>query len=177
MSKFSGKCDVYDCLVEMKKYTLDELKNNVTIRVGSEKEPLIFNSMADLIPYYPYMISLEFSDNKSRKSNIIISSKSWVDKEEEDILIFYKEQLLKFYNRNKRKGMNLREEDIMRKLSLCIDKDAPLEMCKRMIREDGDFDIDGIHLKSHEYYRELLVEEMVKNGIDPRIYGYDRFVK
>ena len=34
---------------------------------------------------------------------------------------------------------------------------------------------DGLHLSIYDFYRKELVEEMVKNGLNPADYGYERF--
>lgn len=36
---------------------------------------------------------------------------------------------------------------------------------------------EGLHLSMYERYRNELVQEMLKNGLDPVDYGYGRFVK
>ena len=77
MSKFSGKCDFFD---HIEIFGLDNvLKSN--IYVGLDEEPLILKSMKDCIPYYPYVIGASFTTNGI--GTIRLSSKSWVDIEEE----------------------------------------------------------------------------------------------
>ena len=61
MSKYSGRCDVYDVFVMIRKYTDEELKNNVKVYVGDSETPLELNTQKDLIPYYPHLISCSSS--------------------------------------------------------------------------------------------------------------------
>ena len=76
MSRFSGKCDFYDCLASH--YTLEEIQNNVEIFVGKNDKPLKIEKVTDLIPYYPYLISLGAYDNVDRKATVHLTSKSLI---------------------------------------------------------------------------------------------------
>lgn len=52
------------------------------------------------------------------------------------------------------------------------------ELANRVKEKGRKATIDGIHLKMHERYRQLLVDEMLKHGLDPCKYGdYKRFIK
>lgn len=81
MSKFSGTCDLKDVIDICGGF---EAFNGIKIYIGDIKHPLKYNTLKDLIPYYPY--SIESSGiNKTDKENsrIILSEKSWIDMEEE----------------------------------------------------------------------------------------------
>ena len=60
-----------------------------------------YESMDDLIPYYPYIIIMSFCDNNdSDNSTIVLSAESWVDIEESryghwNMHDYYREQLKK----------------------------------------------------------------------------------
>lgn len=179
MSIFSGKCDVYDTLVGIHEYTDEELKNNVDIYIGNVRTPLRIESKKDLIPYYPHLISVGSFDNEKRKSTIFITSKSHVDYEEEDILNWRLKDLLRIYNRCKRKKIEFNTDEAVKKITWNgWNEEAYKELAKRVKEYGKKATIDGIHLRMHERYRQELVGTMIKNGLDPSFYGdYERFVK
>lgn len=176
LSKFSGKCDVYDTLISIHQYTNEELKNNVKIYVGGGKEPLQINSEKDLIPYYPYIVASASFNNPERKSIIQLSKESWVDTEERDSLQFKLSQVLKVYNRYQRKK-EFFDKDVALDI-IChtgFNRDICEEIVERVAKYGKKANIDGLHLMVHEIYRRELVEVMLNNGLNPADYGYERF--
>lgn len=176
MSMFSGKCDCYDTLVAIHNYTEDELKNKVDIYVGNSTEPLHIESYKDLIPYYPYLVSSGvFSKDKFV---VHLTSESFVDEEERESLEFRLKELIKIYNRCKRKKTEFNVEDTVKEV--CFgdwNRDVICELAKRVKENGKKATIDGLHLKIHELFRKTLVDEMLNNGIDPCEYGYGRFME
>lgn len=57
LSRYSGKCDLYDSLITIHGFTEEEIKTNVNIYVGANKDPLHIESIKDVIPYYPHLVS------------------------------------------------------------------------------------------------------------------------
>lgn len=94
MSKFSGKCDFYD---EIEICGLDHVLN-CEVYVGDSVEPLHLTCREDCIPYYPYVVITAAHDNVKKRGYIRLTSKSWIDIEEEryghhEAYDFYREQL------------------------------------------------------------------------------------
>lgn len=177
MSVYSGRCDIYDTLVEIHQYTDEELKNNVKIYVGNSQEPLHIENRKDLIPYYPYLISSAYFDNVERKSTIYLTSKSSIDIEEQDILETHLKHLLRIYNRCKRKKIEFDIDEAVKEVTFNGWNEEVYRKLAIRVKEKGKkATIDGIHLKMHERHREELVEEMIRNGLDPCNYGYQRFL-
>lgn len=77
MSRFSGKCDFCD---EIEIYGLDKILQS-EIYVGDSDEPLKLTCLADCIPYYPYVVVV--ASHNADRSIIRLTSKSWVDIEED----------------------------------------------------------------------------------------------
>lgn len=177
ISRYSGKCDFKDTL-EIHGYTLEELQNNVKIYVGNSEEQLHIEKMEDVIPYYPYIIGSAWFNNVERKAVIHLSSKSHVDSDEREFLEIELKNILKIYNRCKRKKIEFDVEDAVKKLTWNgWNEEVYRELANRVKRYGKKATIDGIHLRMHEYYRKLLVEEMLKHGLNPCYYGdYERFV-
>lgn len=176
MSMFSGKCDCYDSLVAIHNYTEEDLKNKVEIYISESTEPLHIKSYKDLIPYYPYLIgSAIFS---KEKSVVHLSLESFVDREERESLNFRLSELIKIYNRCKRKKVDFNIDDAINEV--CYgnwNRDVIAELAKRVEEKGKKATIDGLHLKMYELYRKTLVEEMLKNDINPKEYGYERFME
>lgn len=117
MSCYSGKCDLADT-IEIHDYTLEELQNNVTIYVGYDNpEPMHIEKMEDLIPFYPYIIGCASYNNVERKAVIHLSSESWVDYEERDILEWRLKDLLRIYNRCKRKRTEFNVDEAVKEIT------------------------------------------------------------
>jgi len=175
MSRFSGKCDCYDSLVCISRYTEDELINNVKIYVGNEEEPLHIESYKDLIPYYPYIIGSACYNNVERKAVIHLSSESFVDREEREFLESYFKDVLREYNRCKRNKVEFDVEATVDKVSWWTNKDIIREIASRVKQYGRKANTYGIHMPMHEIYRKELVKEMVANGLKPHEWGYERF--
>ena len=174
---YSGKCDLADSL-EIHNYTLEELQNNVTIYVGDNPEPLHIEKLEDLIPYYPYIIGSACYNNTERKSVIHLSSESWVDIEERDCLEFQLKNLLRIYNSCKQKKTEFDIEEVLKKVVWNGWNEQPYRELAERVKEKGKkATVDGIHLKMHEHYRQELVDEMIRNNLNPLEYGdYERFL-
>lgn len=87
-----------------KEYTAKELKK----RGGVYFEmPIHFDSILDLIKYYPYIISVSCWDGEKKKSHIIISNQSYVDEQYDEMLQFghlsmkdyYDKELANYYHK------------------------------------------------------------------------------
>lgn len=146
--------------------------------MGSYQEPLQISSYKDLIPYYPYLIGTTYYDNAERKSVIRLSSESFVDREERESLEWRLKELIRIYNRCKRKKIEFNVEDAVKQVTWNgWNEEAHRELANRVKDSGKKATVDGIHLKMHEYYRKELVDEMIQNGLNPADYGYGRFMK
>lgn len=79
MSKFSGKCDFYDeiCIFGI------EVVLKAKVYVGDSENPVELKTLADCVPYYPYITTASYYNSISGERIIYLSDKSWVDVEEE----------------------------------------------------------------------------------------------
>lgn len=176
MSRFSGKCDFYDCVASF--YTFEEIQNKVKIFVGKSDKPLKIEKMTDLIPYYPYLISLGVYDIVDRTDTVHLTSKSYIDLREQDSLDFILKQILRYYNSCKRKKIIFSVDGAVKKVFAISDKDrdtVATELANRVKINGKKASTDGLHLSIYDFYRKELAEEMVENGLNPADYGYERF--
>lgn len=160
MSMFSGKCDLYD---HIEIYGLENtLKSKIYVGWDSDK-PLDIKEERDLVPYYPFVISMGAFNNGV--GTIHLMSKSWVNYEEEDTLKFYLEQILKIYRRCKRKKIEFNVDEVWEEVSnIFWKRDEIRELIERVKEHGKKATYDGIHLSSKNYYREQLIKEMIKFG-------------
>lgn len=204
MSMFSGKCDFYDHLWVSAKTEEEafnkfngtklyirqplpkgvdftkELKNGINIPDTYYKK-VEYNSIKDLIPYYPHLISMACCGNTdSHNSIVFLSCESFVDEEERDTLEFYLKNLLRVYMRCKRKKIEFNVEEAVNEVCWSgYNKEQITEIANRVKESGKKANTNGIRLPFYEeFYRKTLVDEMIKHGINPCEYGdYERFVK
>ena len=159
---------------------IKELKDGVNVPETYYKK-VEYSSIKDLVPYYPHLVSMAHYDNKNpRNSLVIISPKSYVDENEKDFLEWYLKDLLKIYRRCKRKKIEFNVDDAVKEVCWHdYNKEEIVELANRVKEKGKKATIDGIHLPFNEkYYRQELVNEMLKYGLDPCEYGdYERFIK
>lgn len=160
MSRFSGKCDLYDhieiCGLE------NTLKSKIYLGWDSD-EPLDIKEERDLVPYYPFVISMGAYENGV--GTIHLMSKSWVDYEEESVLEWYLQQILKIQRRCKRKKIEFNIDEVFKEVCYpCYFHEEIRELIERVKECGKKATYDGIHLSSKNYYRNQLVEEMIKFG-------------
>lgn len=174
MSKYSGKCDLADVL-EIYKYTLEEIKEKVRIYVGASKKPLHIEKESDLIPYYPYVVVSSYS-SEDRSADLHLTDESWVDREERVHLLFRLKMVLKYYNHCKRKHVPFDKEEALKQICYGnFNRDVYEELVNRVSDFGKRASIDGLHLQMHDVYRRELVREMLDKGLNPAEYGYGRF--
>lgn len=160
MSNFSGKCDLYD---HIEIHGLENtLKSKIYVGYDS-KEPLKIKEERDLVPYYPFVISMGAFNHGI--GTIYLMDESWVNYEEKDVLEFYLEQILKIYRRCKRKKIEFNVDEVWEEVSNVFWKrDEIRELIERVKEHGKKATYDGIHLSSKNYYRDQLVEEMIEFG-------------
>ena len=195
MSKFSGKCDFYDHLFMTtddeneafkkfngtKLYKYKKKENCIDVEriedIHKNWEEIEYHSIKDLIPYYPYIICIAGIDNfDSKKSMVVLGSESYIDSREKDMMDFYLKDLIRIYNRCKRKKIEFNVDEAIKEVALICNKEQLRELAERVQKKGKKANYDGIHLESKNFYRKELLEEMKKNGLNPECYGYGEFL-
>lgn len=82
MSKFSGKTDLYDCIMIHDSFAAFK-KRFPYIYIGHGNSPLQYKTISDLLKYFPYIPWFINSDHKHR-GIIRLSEESYVDSAERD---------------------------------------------------------------------------------------------
>lgn len=179
ISKFSGKCDFCDTISMLGER--DGVRNfieNSLIYIGASETPLSVSSEKDLIQYYPYIIVAMYSDNVLGKHIIRLSSESYVDREERSYLEYVVKWLNRIRNRCMRKHITFDIESAVEEVIWNRrDAEQTYELVNRVSNKGKRASIEGIHMSIYEHYRKDLADEMIKEGVDPARYGYERFME
>lgn len=163
MSNYSGKYDVYDWFYMSKSPTDDYIsKSEFYIWRGNKKHRLDIQTAKDLIPYYPFIIAMG-NYQKDGFSIVHLSSESFVDKEEEEIIESMLHRIKKYYKKSCRKNIPFTLEDVLSYEGKHY-TDVITELYKRVCEYKNKADIKGLHLPMHEYYRQELYNKMLQAG-------------
>lgn len=171
ISSYSDRCDFCDHIY----FSGVENVLKADIYVGDKK--LEAKEYRDLIPYLPYIIGI-FIGGKDGDSYIRLSKESYVDSYERETLEWYLKNLLRIYNRCKRKKIPFNKEAAVHEI--CFDhhnEDIITELANRVAQFGRKAKIDGLHTSYGDFYRKNLVDEMIKYNIDPADFGLERFLE
>lgn len=172
MSKFSGKCDLYDILISIKQMNDNSDWSKVKINMyideldeyGYNKYvPLNINCIKDLVPYFPF-IETSAADNKDVYT-CLIGKYSFVYLEEQEQL----KRILKRAQKEYRKCKKNKEEFIIEEVSkkimpFGIINENIIEICKRVKEHPYSTKLNDLHTPLHNHFRNDLMEEMIKYG-------------
>lgn len=159
MSEFSGKCDLWDSLINIGKITDDYDWKKVKIYL---KDKLLdIGSIKDLLPYAGYLTSS--ACYYQGDYNIRLSDESFVDREERERLERSLKWIKNEYRRLKRHKKKFVPEEVAERYSW-INAPYVIEICKRVAEHPTVANVEGIHTNMHQYYRERLRDEMIKCG-------------
>lgn len=167
ISKWSGKADFADS-IEIHG-GIDFLKNSKVYIYeeqpdGTYKDKLLnFEKESDVVPYYAHIIGCAYHNNEENKHTIHLSSKSYPDSHEEEMLGYHLKTLIRYYNYCKRKKIEFNVSDALKKFSewtLRYDGDTIKELVLRVKEKGKKASIEGLKLEFSERYRELLREEL-----------------
>lgn len=171
MSEFSGKCDVWDSLYEIRGLNDDSDWSKVTI--VQDGKVLDINSLKDLIKYAPYLIRSGYYSKEESYSDI--TTESFIDSEEKERLEWRLKDARRAYRCCKRKKREFIPEEIVKEIFWHPDE-LDLEVCRRVKEHPYATNMDGLHTKIHDYYREVWYLAMLEYGYTPKearewIYG------
>lgn len=160
ISGYSGKCDIFDSLGD---YT-DEQLQQCNIFIEDNPVPLRINNQHDLAPYYPHlMIS---GGGYKGCWTCQITSRSFIDIEEEEHLSWKLRDFQKYWRKCKRDKTPYVESEAIEKVCWTPPTETDKEIANRVGMYGNKATIDGIHDGIHEYYRSKLLEEMINLGWD-----------
>jgi len=171
MSQFSGKCDCADhfCMIGPGDHTEEEINKEIArtdfyIYHEDKQHRLDIHSYKDLVPYFPYIIAVGCFNGEKGRQTIVFSSRSWVDREEEDHLTWVLEDAKKEYRRCKRKKIPFDIDACLARMST-FNADIKREVVKRVAEKGDKADIKGLHFPHYDKWdRAMLAQEMSRVG-------------
>lgn len=171
ISRYSGRCDLYDVLVDIREVT--DFSKVKIYTYGNFIIPLRIDSQKDLMPYYPYIVAISVG-NSDGTQIIHLSEKSYVDTEEEEHLIWDLDTLKRYYRRQKRKHQPFDSDEALKKISFFDDSAEYKKELVNRVRELGEkATIEDIHIPFMDTMRQRLYEDMVAAGWnDDRAYEW-----
>lgn len=166
ISKYSGRCDCYDVLVDIREIT--DFSKVKIYAYGNFIIPLRIDSQKDLMPYYPYIVAISVG-NSDGTQIIHLSKKSYVDAEEEDHLTWDLDTLKRYYRRQKRKHQPFDSAEALKKISFFSESpEVAPEYKKELVNRVREFGekatIEDIHIPFMDTMRQQLYEDMIAAG-------------
>lgn len=160
MSKFSGKCDIYDHFGDD-----DERIQNTRfyIYVDDKLHRLDIHERRDLVPYFAHLVCVSaWSDGHG---TCILTSRSYVDMEETEHLQLTLDRMKKHWRRCKRNHTTFDVEECLQETTWRDCSDVETQLAER-VRQLGDkATVDGLHESFRDtHYRTMLASEMSQHG-------------
>lgn len=154
MSKFSTKCDFYD-MIEI--HGIEYMLTCNIYNSPSELVPLKITQPRDLIPYYPRIVAISITAHDG-PGNIWLSSESYVERHEREMLEAYRDDAKRMYKKFKR-GKITQDEAASVYYNECYKK-----IFDKMLVYGPSTGVEGIHIDFCNKMRMDLFEEMMNNG-------------
>lgn len=148
----------------------DEKLSQCNIYIEDNLVPLRINNHHDLAPYYPHIMIMGSGENGVW--NCRITSRSFVDYEEEERLNWKLRDFNKYRKKCKRNKIPYIESEAIKECCYLQPTDVDKEIAHRVGLYGDKATIDGIHDDMHEYYRNKLLEEMIRLGWEERTAKY-----
>ena len=168
---FSGKCDFYDGVIAIHcdgdTSKLEEFLSRTTIRMrgadGREHVVSVKNEK-DAALYYPYLEAIA-AFNIGKGNTIVLSSQSFIDSEEREVMGWYIEDVLRYWRKCKREKKTFDVDECVSAVGYNWRNTYILEAVAEKVAKDGaKAKFDDIHTPIHERYRREWFEELVRVG-------------
>lgn len=173
MSMFSGKCDFGDTWE-----ILGSRTKNIKVYFGDNIVPLRIDSRKDALPYFPFIVS---SMSSSDELTVVhLSTKSYVDEREEQIIQNSWKYMQKLY-RKLAKKCEPTVDDLLVDYWSKGSVDGRI-MAQALVDKKGKGHLpDNLTYSYLDHYRDLLYNEMIANRYDPDeayrwVYGFKRWL-
>ena len=169
MSKYCGKCDLYDCIY-MRDTPIEEQLSKAKIYIKDEL--LNIKTETDLALFFPYIIGTSYS-NKEGYQVIHLSKTDYIRETELNRISYYVRDAKREKQKCKRNKLDYIVEDVYKTrfswMRPNVDKEQVLEIIRR-VGVGGRQSYDDIRLPSCEWYRNTWYEDLVnKYQIDKEL--------
>lgn len=173
-----GKCDFQDT-VDI--FGADKIIKKYKIYIGDEFLPLRVESEKDLVPYYPYLISIMASE-KDKGGVIRLHNKSFIDEEEEEHLGWYLRDAKKYWRKCKRKHQEFDESVAYDKINIFgVERPYLREIIRRVAKYGNNAIVNDLHDTFHDRMRNEWYQLMIEAGWPEEesyiwVYGWSRWL-
>ena len=167
MSIFCGKCDVFDTLIGIREMTDESDWSKVKIYQYNDKNERILldiRSTKDLLPYAAHLI--ESSCSCDGDMTACITSRSYVDIENDEHMFWLFKMAKREYMRCKRKGVTFDIENAAKKISFRrTPGDVEKTICERIAEHPyAKANISDLKSSTYYFYKEMLEKAMIEAG-------------
>lgn len=170
MSEFSGKCDFYDVFVDIgadgdEKKIEENLKKLKLYVIGKDGRDhrVKSDTIQDIAKYYPYLEFCSFGDSDGNRV-IVLSSDSFIDKEERQHKQWYIDDVFKYKRKCKRNKQPFTADGFFGEYTWRTKSETLIEIVNRVIDKGDKAEFDDIHLPMWEYFRKRWYEELIRLG-------------
>jgi len=160
MSKFSGKCDIYDMYGSRSDVEIENMEFYTYINGRTHR--LEINSQKDLAKYYPNLIAVGCG-------NIVdLSNVPYFERQEEEHLTLTMDVIRRYINRLRKSGKDLTFENLLLLDPYLTryehDEQNAKIIFERLIEHGKHANIEGLHTYISECYRAIWYEHLVSVG-------------
>ena len=178
ISKYTDRHDFGDT-VEI--FGVEKILSKYQIYLYNSIVPLKMESKRELLPFYPYLIGMMYS-NREEGGVIRLSSESYIDTQEKEWLGWTLRDAQKYWRQCKRKKIPFDVDECLKKISFFEPRDYDRQIVEQVKEFGKKATIDGIHTQYHDRCREKLYEDMIASGWEdsaayPWCFGWDRYFK
>ena len=172
MSKYGGKCDLWDSLVSIRELD-DDSTDWDKIKIYQITEDSYFNEtgwhntelpdikcLKDLLPYAAYMVGMAYGEKDYYVC--YIGRESYVTTMEKERIEWAVKDVRRIYNKCKRKKIEFTQAVVM--ANVYNSSMLHTEIFKRMKAHPTSFKTDGLRVPICEYYKAELSDDMIKMG-------------
>lgn len=165
MSKYCGKCDLYDHFFMFDDIPVEEQLRDVKIYQGIQRELLDIKDEKGLALYFPYICGM--GSNKF----IVIGNNDYIREREINSINLYVREVRREKNYCRRKSLEYIPKEVYKKRlgwTPKEDKDACMDIINRIgLGGRAHFHFDDIRLPSLDWQRKEWLEDLINK------YGYN----
>lgn len=173
-SDFEDFCEMHHSPEEiLSKYEIYANKHDLV--------PLHMRDKKDLVAYYPWLITMMWS-NKESGGKVHLSDEDYITAEEKERLQWEYDNVVRYYKRCKRKKEEF-DKNVALELIVWFEPEPyQIELVNRIAEMGEKATIDNLHTKYHDSRRKEWFDLMVENGWDENmayrwVYGFTRWLE
>ena len=166
MSRFSGKCDLYDTVEMIYCDTEEEVQEFIDnsdfyMHINGRDVPIKITNRKELALYYPFLTSMEIHSNG--RHVMMLRNDSFIDQSEQERLDSALKHSIREYRRAKKTHTDFDPEKVFSDFyGRC--STYQLEIAKRVAEKGMKATTEGIHTYMGDYYRSEWYNQLIDLG-------------